>query len=116
MSGVVHAHRRAVLWRAALVHRLSGIGLAMFLPLHFLVLGLALQGAGPMEEFLRLTQMPLVKVAETGLVFLFVVHLVGGLRLLVLETLPWVEGQWRLAVTSVTFAGIVALFFLLWVF
>ena len=34
-------HRRSVLWVAALVHRLSGLALAIFLPLHFLTLGLA---------------------------------------------------------------------------
>jgi fumarate reductase subunit D len=38
-----HLQRRAsVLWLAALVHRLSGLALALFLPLHFLTLGLAL--------------------------------------------------------------------------
>ena len=37
-------HRSSVLWIAALVHRLSGLALAIFLPVHFLTLGLAIQG------------------------------------------------------------------------
>lgn len=115
MRGIAHAHRRTVLWRAALVHRLSGIGLAVFLPLHFLVLGLALQGAAHMEGFLHLAQLPLFKLGETALMLLLVVHLLGGLRLLALETLPWIDGQVRLAVAATTVAGIVACGFLLWV-
>ena len=35
-------HRTGLLWTAALVHRLSGLALAIFLPLHFLTLGLAI--------------------------------------------------------------------------
>ena len=35
-------HRGSALWIAAMVHRLSGLALAMFLPLHFLVLALAI--------------------------------------------------------------------------
>ena len=36
-------HRRQPLYLAFLLHRLSGLGLALFLPFHFYVLGLALQ-------------------------------------------------------------------------
>ena len=42
-------HRKSVLWVAALVHRLSGLALAIFLPLHFLTLGLALNGEARLE-------------------------------------------------------------------
>lgn len=116
MSGAVQTHRRAVLWRAALVHRLSGIGLALFLPLHFLVLALALRGAATMDGFLRLTQMPLVKLAEGGLIFLLVVHFLGGLRLLALETLPWFGRQREIAIGATLMAALAALVFLVRVF
>ena len=36
------AYRSDRLWLAAMVHRVSGVLLAAFLPLHFLVLGLAI--------------------------------------------------------------------------
>ena len=70
---------------AALVHRLSGLALAIFLPLHFLTLALAIQGEARLESFLRWSDQPLVKLAESGLVFLLMVHMLGGLRLLVIE-------------------------------
>ncbi len=53
-----------------MVHRLSGIALAVFLPLHFWALGQALQGEAALDVFLRWTEQPLVKFAEWGLVLL----------------------------------------------
>jgi fumarate reductase subunit D len=93
-------HRKDALWLAALVHRLSGLALALFLPLHFLTLGLAIDGEAKLERFLRWSDTPLVKLAEGGLVFLLVVHLLGGLRLLAVENLAWHNGQKRLAVLA----------------
>ena len=77
----------------ARVHRLSGIALAVFLPLHFWALGQALQGEAKLESFLRWTDQPLVKFAEIGLVLLLAMHLTGGLRLLALEFLAWRDWQ-----------------------
>ena len=74
---------------AALGHRLSGIALILFLPFHFLVLGLALEDAAALDKFLTLAEMPLVKFAEWGLVMLLALHLGFGLRVLALEFLPW---------------------------
>lgn len=76
-------------WWAFLVHRLSGIALALFLPFHFWALGQALQGEAALEGFLRWTDRPAVKFAEWGLVLLLAAHLGGGARLLALELLPW---------------------------
>ena len=39
---MIKPHRNHPLWYAYIVHRLSGVGLALFLPAHFYVLGLAL--------------------------------------------------------------------------
>jgi fumarate reductase subunit D len=110
------AHRGNALWLAALVHRLSGIGLAAFLPLHFLALGLAIDGEARLDGFLRWSEQPLVKLAETGLIFLLVIHLRGGLRLLAVENLPWFNGQKRLALLAGAAAAIVAFAFLASVF
>lgn len=70
-------------------HRLSGLALAIFLPLHFLALGLALEGRETFDGFLAYADMPFVKAAEWGLVVLLSVHLFFGVRLLALELLPW---------------------------
>lgn len=70
-------------------HRISGLLLALFLPLHFLVLGLALEGAGALNKFLVFSELPLVKAAEWGLVVLLSLHLLFGLRVLLLEMTDW---------------------------
>jgi fumarate reductase subunit D len=70
---------------AFLMHRLSGLGLAVFLPIHFLALGQALQGDAALEGFLRFTDRGLFKFGEWGLVVLLALHLMGGVRLLLIE-------------------------------
>lgn len=70
---------------AFLMHRLSGLGLAAFLPLHFWALGQALQGAAALDGFLRFADQGLFKFAEWGLVVLLALHMAGGVRLLLIE-------------------------------
>jgi fumarate reductase subunit D len=106
------SHRTNALWIAALVHRLSGLALAIFLPLHFLALGLAIRGEAQLETFLRWSDQPLVKLAEGALVFLLAVHMLGGLRLLVIENLPWLGGQRQLASVAAAVSAVIALIFL----
>src|SRR6266516_6094482 len=106
------SHRSSVLWIAALVHQLSGLALAIFLPVHFLTLGLAIHGEAPLETFLRWSDQPLVKLAESGLVFLLLVHMLGGLRLLVIENLPWRNGQKELATIAAGLSAVIALILL----
>jgi fumarate reductase subunit D len=76
---------------AALLHRLSGLALAAFLPLHFLALASALRGAEALDSILTVTRHPLVKAAECGLVLALSLHMALGLRVLVIEWLPWRE-------------------------
>ena len=85
--------RQGASWGVALVHRVSGVALALFLPAHFWVLG---QGLA-MDGFLRWTEQPLVKAAEWVLVVLLAAHLGAGLRVLALEFLPWRDWQKALA-------------------
>jgi fumarate reductase subunit D len=109
-------HRGSALWVAAMVHRISGLGLAIFLPLHFLALGLAIEGDAKLESFLRWSDQPVVKFAEGGLLFLLTVHLLGGLRILAIENLPWTGGQKQLATLAAAISAIVAFIFLVRVF
>ena len=74
---------------AFVVHRVSGLALAVFLPLHFWALGLALRGEAALDGFLRLTDNATFKLGEWGLVMLLAVHLMGGVRLLLIEFAPW---------------------------
>jgi len=79
--------------RFALIHRLSGVALAIFPPVHFWALGLGLE----MDPFLRWTEQPVVKFSEWGIVVLLAAHLGGGLRVLAIEFLDWHEWQKSLA-------------------
>ncbi len=105
-----------LLWWAALVHRVSGLVLAIFLPIHFLVLGLAIEGDVVLDQALIWSERLPVKFAEIGLVFLLVVHLAGGLRVLVLEALAWHDWQKTLAGAAIGFSALIALLFGLRVF
>jgi len=109
----MRAYRRQPLYLAFLLHRLSGLGLALFLPLHFYLLGLALNGDAALDRALEWTAGPLFKLAEAGLVLLLAVHLFGGLRLLALENLPWSDRQKNYAAAAVAASFFVACGFLL---
>jgi fumarate reductase subunit D len=112
MRGTRFGRRANLLWIAAFVHRLSGLALAAFLPAHFLVLGLAINGAAKFEGFLRWTDQPIVKFAESAVVFLLVVHMLGGLRLLLVENLPWRNWQVRFVASAGGVSIVLAVVFL----
>lgn len=116
VSGRALKHRGSALWLAAMAHRISGLALAIFLPLHFLTLGLAIEGEARLERFLRWSDQPLVKAAEIVLMFLFTVHLLGGLRILVIENFDWRDGQKQLATLAAALSALVAFAFLVRVF
>jgi fumarate reductase subunit D len=99
-------------WVAA-VHRVSGIALAAFLPLHFWALGQALGGAAPLERFLAWTEQPLVKLGEWAIVVALAAHLGAGLRVLAIEFLDWREWQKTLAACAAALAALVGLAFAL---
>lgn len=105
--------RAQPLWLAYMLHRLSGLGLALFLPLHFWVLSMAMTDPDRLDGFLRLTEAGVVKLAEFGLVFLLAVHMFGGLRLIALEWLPWRPVQKTLVAASAALSFLIATLFLL---
>lgn len=89
---------------AALIHRLSGLALAIFLPAHFLMLGLALDGEA-FSGAIAWSNQPLVKLSEAAMVSALAVHFAGGLRLLAVEFLgltraqsAWIAGSFAFGV------------------
>jgi fumarate reductase subunit D len=84
-----------------MVHRLSGLFLTLFLPVHFWVLGRALQGEAGLESVLRWTEQPLLKFTEIAVVLMLALHLSGGLRILMLEFLPWRDWQKSLLAAAI---------------
>ncbi len=116
MRNDYRSRNHAAYW-AFLTHRISGVALTLFLPLHFWALGTALQGEAKLDSFLRWSEQPLVKFAETLLVLLLAAHMAGGLRLLMLEfmVLPRNLNAWHKTLLA-TAAGVsvaVGLLFLL---
>ena len=73
---------------AAMLHRLAGITLALFLPIHFLALGTALNSADSFDSFFTATNHPAVKAAEGAIVVALATHMALGIRLLAVEFLP----------------------------
>ena len=98
---------------AFIVHRVSGVALALFLPLHFWALAQALQGEARLDAFLRWTENPLVKIAEVALVLLLAAHMAGGVRLLMIEFLAWRDWQKSLLAAASAFSVAAGLAFLL---
>ena len=96
-----------------MLHRLSGIALALFLPAHFLALGTAIRGEAALDEFLHWSEQPLVVAGEWVLIVLLAAHLAGGLRILALEFLPWRGWQKTLAALAAGFAIFAGLVFAL---
>lgn len=112
MKNDFRARSHPAYW-AFLVHRVSGLLLTVFLPLHFWALGQALQGEARFDSFLRWTEQPLVKFAETALVLLLAAHMAGGVRLLMLEFLAWRDWQKSLLAAAAGVSLAVALGFML---
>jgi len=110
---MIRPHRAHALWYAFLLHRLSGLGLVVFLPAHFYVLSMALTQPDRLDRFLSWSEQPIVKIAKFGLVFLLAVHMFGGLRLMALEWLPWSASQKTLAAGSVAGAFLISTTFFL---
>jgi len=97
MSKLVTPLRTHKSYLAFIGHRVSGLLLALFLPVHFLVLGLALSGADSMNRFLKFTDLPWVKAAEWGLVVLLSLHFLFGIRILMLEMTSFSDSSPNLA-------------------
>ena len=110
---MIKPHRQHPLWIAFIIHRVSGLILAVFLPIHFYVLSLALSPNDELDSLLIWAENPLVKMAEFGLVGLLAIHLFGGLRIMAVELLPWQDKQKTLVASTLAIAFFIALLFLL---
>jgi fumarate reductase subunit D len=109
----MRASHRQPGFMAAMLHRISGLALTIFLPLHFLALGTALRGADALDTFFKATNTPLVKFLELLIVLALALHMALGLRVLAIEFRP-VRERTRLAVSVCVAAGLaVGLLFLL---
>ncbi len=104
---MIRASHRQRGFVAAMLHRLSGISLAIFLPIHFLALATALNGANALDSFLNITRQPLVELLEFAIILALAMHMTLGLRVLAIELFDFREKT--LAALSVCFAAIFAI-------
>ena len=95
------------------LHRISGLAITLFLPLHFLLLGTALGGESALQAGLNWTHHPLFKLAETGLVLGLSLHLALGIRLLIIERTGNIQRHVQWAIYGGAFALSAALIFAL---
>lgn len=100
-------------WVAFLLHRLSGLALALFLPMHFWALGRIRESETALDSVLAWSEHPWVKLAETGLVVALALHLAGGVRLLLVEFALWRGRQEAAIAGAFAFALAAGLLFLL---
>jgi fumarate reductase subunit D len=112
MRGAVGMRNHPTYW-AFVLHRVSGLALAIFVPAHLYTLALAVNEAARFDSFIAWTDMPVVKIGESVLVLLLAGHLVGGLRLLALEFLPWRDWQKGIVAITIGVAVAAALLFLM---
>ena len=67
------------------IHRISGLCLALFLPVHLYFISLLLKDPERLDVFLDWTSIPAVKLLESLLIILAGAHLSGGIRIIVYE-------------------------------
>lgn len=70
---------------ASILHRVSGIGLFLMLPLLIWLLDLSLRSADSFQALLAITGHPLVKLVLIGLLWAFLHHFCMGIRILLID-------------------------------
>lgn len=78
---------------ASILHRISGIGLFLMLPLLIWLLQLSLASPESFATFKAVTAHPLVKLILLGLLWAFLHHFCMGIRILLIDIQVGVEKQ-----------------------
>ncbi|HRL11050.1 MAG TPA: succinate dehydrogenase, cytochrome b556 subunit [Aggregatilineales bacterium] len=123
MSSLVLTIRETLRYRGAIgqwswvLHRITGLGVVLFLALHVLGVGMAFYAPGLWEKEIAVYQSPLFTIGEFALVACVIYHAYNGLRISIFDFNPrlW-KHQKRaayivLAATVVTLVPVFALMF-----
>jgi succinate dehydrogenase / fumarate reductase cytochrome b subunit len=97
-------------WAFAL-NRVTALGLTFYLFLHLIILGKLTQGPGAYDEFLVLTENPLIKLGEWAVVAAAVLHGLNGIRIILTSFGVGVTRQKQLFYGFMAIAIVVILFF-----
>ena len=74
--------RRDIGYWAFALNRITALGLTLYLFLHLIILGKLAQGPGAYDEFLLLTENPLIKLGEWAVVAGAILHGLNGIRVI----------------------------------
>ena len=97
-------------WAFAL-NRITAIGLTIYLFLHLIILGKLAQGPGAYDEFLILTENPLIKLGEWAVVAAAILHGLNGIRVILTSFGVGVTRQKQLFYGFMVIAAIFILIF-----
>jgi succinate dehydrogenase cytochrome b subunit len=97
-------------WAFAL-NRMTAIGLTFYLFLHLFILGKLAQGPGAYDEFLKLTENPLIKLGEWAVVAAAILHGLNGIRIILTSFGVGVTRQKQLFWGLMAVAAVIILFF-----
>lgn len=70
---------------ASILHRISGAGLFLMLPLLIWLLGMSLGSPGSFADFKAIAAQPLAKLILTGLLWAYLHHFCMGIRILLID-------------------------------
>jgi succinate dehydrogenase / fumarate reductase cytochrome b subunit len=97
-------------WAFAL-NRITALGLTLYLFLHLFILGKLAQGPGAYDEFLTLTENPIIKLGELLVVAAAVLHGLNGIRIILTSFGIGVTRQKQLFWGFMAVAAVIILFF-----
>jgi succinate dehydrogenase / fumarate reductase, cytochrome b subunit len=97
-------------WAFAL-NRITALGLTLYLFMHLFILGKLAQGPDAYNEFLTLTENPLIKLGEWLVVVAAILHGLNGIRIILTSFGVGVTRQKQLFWGLMALAGMVILFF-----
>ena len=97
-------------WAFAL-NRVTAIGLTIYLFLHLIILGKLAQGPGAYDQFLELTENPLIKFGEWAVVAAAILHGLNGIRIILTSFGVGVTRQKQLFYGFMAIAVVVILIF-----
>jgi succinate dehydrogenase / fumarate reductase cytochrome b subunit len=97
-------------WAFAL-NRITALGLTLYLFLHLLILGKLAQGPDAYNEFLTLTENPIIKLGEWAVVAAAILHGLNGIRIILTSFGVGVTRQKQLFWGFMALAAVVILFF-----
>ncbi|HXE74687.1 MAG TPA: succinate dehydrogenase, cytochrome b556 subunit [Candidatus Xenobia bacterium] len=80
---------------AWILHRLTGLGVLLFLLIHIVDTGLVLFGAEIYDKVMKIYARPLFRVGEVGLAAAVLYHALNGIRITILDFWPELSGRQR---------------------